>query len=202
MINIHELDRSEIDIATETIFKGFCNDPMMLWLFGGEDGYKKHAKFAIRTWVRWAILYGLAIGTDNCEAVALRKKPGKLHFSFWNMFRSGMLGYPKVLGKEIFKRFILLGKVITAEQNKNMENQKFWYCWVIVVSPDKMRRGLGRALANYTFALAKKDNLPCYLETSTALNLIIHGKNGFNLVSEVAIPESQVVLYSMVKSSY
>jgi len=196
---VHKLEKSEIDRAVETIFAAFINDPVMLWLFGGVDGYHQHARFAIKTWVRWSMLYGLAIATDNCEAVALRRKPGKQEFTFWGMLRTGMFLYPRVLGKKIFGRIIELGKIIEAEQARNMGKQKFWYCWVLAVKPDKQGQGYGKALMQYTFDLARCDNLPCYLETATPVNLQIHGHNGFELVSQQQITDSDVMLYSMLR---
>ncbi len=200
MRQVHLLKKEEIETATGVIFDAFINDPMMLWLFGGAEGYTKYARFAIKAWVRWSILYGLAIATENCEAVALRKKPGKQSLTFWTMFRSGMLSYYRVLGKEITSRFIQLGKIIDKEQRQNMGQRKFWYCWVIAVKPEFQGCGYGRVLMQYTFNLAAQDRLPCYLETATRTNLLIHGHNGFRQISETKLPDSDVILYSMYRS--
>ena len=191
---VHALSLTEIDRATKTIVEAFETDPMMLWLFGGDEGYKKYASFAIHSWVKWTILYGLAISTKNYEAVALRKKPGKLNFSFCGMLRSGMFSYYRVLGKEIMHRLITLGKFIESEQRSNMKNQKFWYCWMIAAKPENRGQGYGRALMNYTFNLANQEKLPCYLETATLNNVAIHKNKGFKLYSESFIPSTGINL--------
>lgn len=196
---VHELTKNEIDIATETIFLSFVDDPMMLWLFGGREGYMEHARFAIRTWIRWCMLYGLVIATENCEGVALRKKPGKQKFTLWGMFRSGMFSYYKILGKETMLRFSKLGDILNSVQNKNMGKQKVWYCMTIGVRPDKQGMGYGKSLMQYTFDLAKRDGLPCYLESANPNSIKIHMHNGFELFTPDIIVDSSLKMFAMVR---
>ena len=171
----------------------------MLWLFGGEENYLKKARWVFKTWIKWAILYGVAITTDNFESVALRKKPNKHDFSFWTLWRSGMLMTRSVLGVEIFNRIMVLDKILKKEQSKNMTANNFWYCWGIGTHPIYRNQGFGTALMNYTFELAKRSSLPCYLETTSEEGVIIHAKHGYKLLSTAQLPNSQSKIYCMGK---
>lgn len=186
-----------IDQAAQTLFQAFADDPLMLWLFGGSNKYQQHGLPAVKSWVKWTTLYGLAIATSNFESVALRKKPRHHAFTFWSMIRSGMLQKSIALGKETLDRLTLLDNLLTREQRKNMGNDNFWYCWMLGTLPDKRKQGYAKELMQYTFKLSKETALPCYLETAKKDNIVFHGRQGYQLLSTVSIPDSNIQLYCM-----
>ena len=200
-MSIIQLSKQNIDQAAKTLYLAFRNDPLMLWMFDGQDNYDQKAPWAIKSWIKWSMLYGVAIATPNCEAVAIRKKPGKHDFSLWSVIRAGMWRTSFVLGKTIDKKLMSLDKIMHEEQVKNMGSDQFWYLWLIGTHPDFRQQGHAKKLLNYTFDLAHHSQLPCYLETATTSNVTMHQKMGFKLLSTIKIPDSTVELYCMAKDA-
>jgi GNAT superfamily N-acetyltransferase len=196
-MTIIQINKDNIDQATMTLFLAFRHDPLMLWMFDGEDNYQRKAQAAIKAWVRWCMLYGVALATPQCEAVALRKKPNKHYFNFWSVFRSGMWKFPSMLGQTIFKRMMLVDNLLQKEQLANMSSEQFWYCWMIGTHPDQLQKGYATRLMNHTFDLAKQTKLPCYLETASEKSMMIHQKKGYEHMSTIQIPDSSIKIYCM-----
>lgn len=193
------LTLKDIDPAAKTLFDAFAQDPMLLWMFEDEKGYQEKALWAFKSWTKWAILYGLAIATPDFEAVALRKKPGHHQFTFWNLLRSGMLLSKKNCGDQVFNNMMALDKILEKEQQKNMGDSPYWYCWLIGTQTSQQGLGHAKKLMQYTFDVASAQQLPCYLETASEKSFHVHEQQGYKLCSKVQIPNSQVYLYSMVK---
>lgn len=198
-MDIVNISTHTLDQATDTLFLAFANDPLLLWMFDGKENYLKNGRWTFNTWIKWTMRYGIAIATPNCEAVALRKKPGKHHFSLWGLWRSGMLKTRAVLGPTAFNKIQVIDSLFKTAQRKNMGSDLFWYCWLIGTHPHHQRRGFGKALMNYTFDLANASQLPCYLETATEDNVRIHSKQGYCVNSSFEVPSSEIKIYSMSK---
>ena len=124
-MNIINLSNRNLEQAATTLHLAFKTDPLMLWMFDGQENYDQKALWAIKSWIKWCILYGVAITTKNFEAVALRKKPGKHNFSLWSVIRSGMWRSASVLGSNINDRMMLLDKLLGEEQLKIWDQINF-----------------------------------------------------------------------------
>lgn len=117
------------------------------------------------------------------------------------MFRSGMLSTPSILGKQGFKRLMQLDDLVVKERKKNMGLQQYWYCWMLGTQPEYQSKGWGKALMQHTFNIAEATLLPCYLETASESAKQVHIKNGYKLLSELILPESDVLLTSMIRET-
>lgn len=200
-IEVIEIKQDEIDQAAITLFYAFAEDPMMLWIFGDKQFYTDKGMAVIKTWVKYCVLYGKAIRTNNFEAVAIFRKPGDTKLSFWRMFRAGMLKAPNLLGKEGFKRLMHFEETLTQAKAKNLGNRRYWYWWMIGTKPESQKQGFGQALMAYSFDLARRDNLPIYLETSNENSLQIYLYKGFKILSKHPLGNSEVIITSMIRES-
>ena len=195
----NHISLKDLDRATATLFSAFENDPLMLWMFDGIDNYKLNAVKVIRTWVKWTILYGLAIATPEFEAVALRKLPGKHKFTLWQMIRSSIIKTPMLVDKKIFDNIMAYDNLSLSEQHKNMKSDNFWYCWLIGTEPHHRNQGHAKKLMDYTFDQANESKLPCYLETGTHDNVALHTKRGYELKSSFVLPHSTLQVFCMAR---
>jgi hypothetical protein len=198
---VHIMTKREIPEAAKTLSQAFVNDPLMLWLFGTQDAYNKNSQVLFSTWINYCIRYGKAFRTESFESVALRKVPGDTKLSLWRMLRSGLLKTGKLLGKEGMKRLILMDKILSEEQKKNMNGRPYWYCEMLGTRSDKQKQGYAKLLMNKTFALAKEDNVPCYLEAITQSAMQCHLHAGYKKLSERNIPDSDITIYSMLREN-
>ncbi len=200
-IEITSITLNEIEKAASTLFQAFKHDSLLQWIYADQTAYDEKGISIIRTWVKYCILYGKAYRTQNFEAIALRKIPGDTHLTFWRMLRSGMLSTPGILGKQAFKRLLQLDDLVVKERKKHMGDQQYWYCWMLGTKPEYQNKGFGKALMQHTFNRAEDTLLPCYLETASESAKQVHIKNGYKVLSEITLPESSVLLTSMIREA-
>ena len=199
IVEVREITPNEIEQAAKTLFAAFENDPLMLWIFGDKRLYNEKAVAVLKTWVKYCVLYGKAFRTNNFEAIALRRKPGDTHFSFWRMLRSGMVTTPSVLGKAAFKRLMQFDELATQMKKEQGIIQHFWYCWMLGTKPALQKQGFGKALMTHTFNMAKQAKLPCYLETVSESSKQVHLHAGYKTVAEAMLPESDIKITAMLR---
>jgi GNAT superfamily N-acetyltransferase len=197
--SIIDIDRKNISRAARVLVEASREDPFFKYVFDGTEHYNFASPFMFKSWIKWCMLYGKAWATAGYESVAIRKTTKKLDFSWWSLYRSGMLGNYKYLGKQAFERYMSIIQIMI-EANKEILGEKpHWYAWVIGTLPEEQGRGFGSALMNNTFELARQDKVPIYLETYTESNVELHTHFGYKLVKTVPIPGSQLIAYFMVK---
>jgi GNAT superfamily N-acetyltransferase len=153
----------------------------------------------LRTWVRYAILEGMAWCTDGLEGVALRRAPGRADLRLINLVRSGILLVPLVLGLGATWRLLRTGWEMDRRHRAALSGPH-WYCWMIGVDPRHRGAGVGGALMRHTFAQADEAELPCYLETTHPNALQVHLHHGFEVVSDAPLPGTNLRVWTMVRS--
>lgn len=199
IIEVKEIIESEIEQAAITLFNAFENDALIQWIFGDKRLYTQQGIPVFKTWIKYCVLYGKAFRTNHFEAVALRKKPGDNKFTFWRMWRSGMLKAPALLGKAAFKRLMQFDELTAQMKEKLGTRQNFWCCWMLGTKQTLQKKGYGKALMAHTFNLAKQDKLPCYLETASKISKQIHFHAGYKMVAEAVLPESNIKITGMLR---
>ncbi len=199
-MTIIQIVPAQVKTAAQVLSDAFTEDPLMLWMFNGKKNYSQQAKLMFELWLNWAVHYGLAIATSHFEAVAVRKKPGHHHFSFFTLLRSGLWKSFLIMGKENFARLMILGDAMEKEQRINMNNDLFWHCWILGTEPKFRGKGFANQLINYTNQLAHDTKFPCYLETFNQKNVPFFESKGFKLLSTVNLEHSKLTMYSMKKN--
>jgi len=199
---IKHITLNESERAAETLANAFYNDALIRWLIGQTDDYFNTAKALFKTWINYAVRYGIALRTENFEAIALRLKPGQTKMTMWKMLRAGMFKTPRIIGKEGLNRIQILEKAIEKAQKENIPDNNFMYCWVLGTDPLQQKKGFGGALVQATFDMAAKLAVPCYLETATGgPSESVHGKFGYKAKSIIPISHADFTLTAMIKGS-
>jgi len=130
-------------------------------------------------------LQGLVLTAgDNFDCVALWLPPGKNIDDWFTILRSGMWRLSWKLSKEgrvrFFDEFLPLlhhtKQEVLGERDSNS-----WYLNYIGTKKEARGRGYARKLIEFVTKMADAEGLPCYLESSHDINIIIYGKLGFGL---------------------
>ncbi|ODN41770.1 hypothetical protein [Piscirickettsia litoralis] len=150
-MNVCNITETEASGAAEILSVAFEQDPFMLWVFGSQEDYLQKSQKFYKLCIQYCIHYGYALRTENFEAVALRKKPGDISFSFWRMMRSGMMKAPGVLGKPAFDRLMAYDKLSKRVRSKELPDRPYLYCWLLGTHPAHRERGFADALMVRTF---------------------------------------------------
>jgi len=176
-IPVFPIRLNEVDRASETLIAAFKDDPFMDWAVPLDMAHHKRCQ-TVATWVRYCVRYGIALRTENFEAVALRKKPNDKGISFFRALRSGMLKMPRLMGKAYYDRLMLMDELTEEEIKRQMDNQPYLYCWMLGSLPEARGQGFAKALVKHTRALY--DGVyPNYLITSSESARSYHKHNGF-----------------------
>ena len=67
--------------------------------------------------------------------------------------------------------------------------QAYWYLSMLGVDPAYQNQGVGSSLIQPILEQADRDNLPCYLETSTAGGVRFYQRHNFEVVETMDFPQ-------------
>lgn len=96
-------------------------------------------------------------------------------------------------------RMLRDGLRVTGAMDREHLREPHWYIQVFAVHPARQGRGLGRALMDAGLALADRDGLPAYLETTNDVNLPLYRHFGFEVVQEIVLPGGFPPLWTMLR---
>jgi ribosomal protein S18 acetylase RimI-like enzyme len=84
-----------------------------------------------------------------------------------------------------------------AAMHKHHPEDPHFYVWMLGVSPQHQRTGVGRALLSTALARAEEFGLPAYLETANPENLPYYASFGFREVGEATLPRDAPIWFMM-----
>ena len=67
--------------------------------------------------------------------------------------------------------------------------QAYWYLSMLGVDPAYQNQGVGSSLIQPILEQVDRDNLPCYLETSTAGGVRFYQRHNFEVVETMDFPQ-------------
>ncbi|KIW21030.1 hypothetical protein PV08_01609 [Exophiala spinifera] len=125
---------------------------------------------------------------EHYDCVALWLPPGKNIDDWLTIVRSGMWRLRYKLSKEgkirFFDEFLPLLHDTKQEVLGERDDQS-WYLNYVGTKPEARGKGYARKVIEYVSKLADDRGLPCYLESSHDINIIIYGKLGFELRKQI-----------------
>lgn len=191
--------KKNIRQAAAVLADAFRDDPLFHYAFGSLEAYNRYAPWMFATWVKWGVLYAKVWTTSNFESVAIRRFPGNPGYNLLTMIRSGIIFTPFKTGFGITRR---LNKVVGAIEMRHthlMRNTPHIYCQNIGTGSEFRGKGFGKILMNHTFEMADQMKLPCYLETTTEKNMLLHQNHGYQLIETFQINNTPFKTYIMLR---
>ncbi|KAK7905930.1 hypothetical protein LTR67_000654 [Exophiala xenobiotica] len=124
----------------------------------------------------------------NYDCVALWLPPGKNIDDWLTILRSGMWRFSYMLSKEgkirFFDEFLPLLHD-TKQEVLGERDAQSWYLNYVGTKPEARGKGYARKVIQYVTKLADGQGLPCYLESSHDINMVIYGKLGFDVRKQI-----------------
>ena len=169
---IHQANIKERAKVVDIIANTFKNNSGVNWMFSASKRSQKIKRLADYAFIKCLNRNGVLI-SSNGKGVALFYRSDKKPFSLRELFyeiRFGLLSIKlnrlkHVLKREAFRRM------------KRPRNQPYYYFWFLGVL--KEGAGAGFELNKALIAMANKEHLPIYLETSDERNKKIYEKIGY-----------------------
>lgn len=162
--------------AIATLTLAFAADPMTRWSWPDPGTYlDAFPKFA-RAFGGAAFGKGTAHRTDGGAGVALWLPPGVEP----DGEAMGALMLSTLKGPALME-----GGPIMQQMMDFHPHEPHWYLPLIGIDPQHQGRGLGGTLLDHALALADRDGVPAYLESSNPRNIGLYERHGFEQLGRI-----------------
>jgi len=189
--------------AVELLIRAFHNDPMYLHIFPDSDERSHSLCLLWDALLSYSLRFGEAYTTPGVDGVVCWLTPGNTSIGFLRALRTGFGIQQAVIrfNSDSRKRFLPIVNHADKTHNSIMTN-RHWYLWLLGVEPESQGQGIGGSLIKPVLDKADAENIPVYLETETAENVVFYEKRGFEVVREDSIAEGNVTLWAMLRKPH
>ncbi|BAY85211.1 acetyltransferase, GNAT family protein [Calothrix parasitica NIES-267] len=179
---IIRLEETKINQATEILVDAFSKDPIFDYIL--PETISKRDKVSSNLWestLRYSQQLKHVYTTPEIKGIAAWIPPGKYPLNLLEILQSGFYKIPFLLGLKGLKKFLPLFTLFDKYHEQDM-HQPHWYLFALGVSSAYQSQGIGKLLIQPILERADKENLPCYLETSTEKAVRFYQRNGFEIL--------------------
>jgi ribosomal protein S18 acetylase RimI-like enzyme len=180
-------------IVGEILARGFHDDPLMGWLFEGDDDARatKLAAFFGFLAVEANVPLGESYLSDGA-CICWCPPPGVADWPDERSARFGELLGSISTGTDL-ERLGVLGERFDAAH----PTEPHWYLGLVAVVPEQQGNGAGSALLAHTLARVDADHAPAYLESSNPRNVGLYERFGFEVVDEILMDDGGPLVPTM-----
>lgn len=194
----HGLDKNDLDIFSNNLAISFKGYP----LFETLSNYKYNVKKMKRFWKvsLKTISKDSFFLTDSKEAnsLAIFSPYRENGVSTWQYIKAGALSLIPTMGIKMTKKMTSFEKFALGIKNKYAK-AGCWYLFTFVTMPEFRGKGLGSKTIKPMLNYIDEQGQDCYLETVSPANVEIYKKYGFELQEEVKVPNTDLILYAMLR---
>ena len=198
IIKQHGLDKNDLEIFSNNLAISFKGYPLFETLSNYKYNVKKMKSFwkvSLKTISKEAVFL-----TDSKEAnsLAIFTPYQKDGVSTWQYIKAGALSLFFTMGIKTTTRMTSFEKFALEIKNKYAKDG-CWYLFTFVTMPEFRGKGLGSKIIRPMLNYLDEHNQDCYLETLSPTNVEIYKKYGFELKEEVEVPNTDLILYAMLR---
>lgn len=176
------LEEKQVNQATETLVDAFSKDPLLQYFLPQEISKREKISYKISEInLRYAQLSGHIYTTPKIKGIAAWIPPNQYPLNFLKILQLGFYQIPFQLGFSKFKKLLSVFSTFEKYHKQDM-NQPHWYLLALGVSEAYQSQGVGSLLIKPILERADKENLPCYLETSTEKAVRFYQRNEFEII--------------------
>jgi ribosomal protein S18 acetylase RimI-like enzyme len=182
--SIVHLSRSQTPEAAHILSDAFSHDPIVNYFLSEDENEKLNALNVIaEKLIHFSELHNHIYTTNNeMKGVAIWLPPETSSFTLselWQLLTSGVLTIPFYMR---WDRFTDVLSFTGAELGRRQHYaEPHWYLAMLGVSSRYQGQGVGSELLQPILEQADRDNLPCYLETSTEAAVRFYQRQGFEI---------------------
>jgi ribosomal protein S18 acetylase RimI-like enzyme len=182
-LEVRTATQSEIDQCVATIVLAFSGDPAARWGFADPKTYFEVFPRFVKAFGGRAFDHGSAHHVPGCAA-ALWLPPGvepdeeTMVALIESATANGDQG-------AMFSLFEQMGTFHPKEPH--------WYLPLIGTDPAKQGNGHGSALLRHALAICDRDRMPAYLEATSARNVPLYRRHGFEVLGSIQAGDSPAI---------
>ena len=179
---IIQLDKSQIDKASQTLAAAFSQDPVFRYIIPQEGKAKDELFYNFwKVSLRYSQPYNCTYTTPEMKGIAVWIPPGEYPLNFLRFLRVGFYKIAFQLGFRGLRNCLSLF-TLSEKYHKQDMSVPHWYLSGLGVSPDYQGQGIGGLLIQPILKQADEEGLPCYLETSTPGAVRFYQRHGFEIL--------------------
>lgn len=171
--------KSELEAAGRTLARAFFDDPVWLWLLGGDaERFRERAPRYFAAETAHHVRMASAWTTEGVKGVSLWAPPGA--WKFGPLTIAGLA--PSALhlfGTRLPKALKTLDEI-----DREHPKQPHWYLGMLGTDPDHQGKGIGSAVLRPILDRCDREGLPAYLESSKEANIAFYERHGFKLTGQ------------------
>jgi GNAT superfamily N-acetyltransferase len=190
--DVRKMTVSDVGVVAHSLADAFYDDPHFRWII--RDDAKRmqrlergFATFVRRVWLPQDESYTL----ESFAGAALWMPPGT-----WHMSPLAQLRLLPAVVRDLRGDSLRLLRALTFLEKKH-PHEPHWYLPLIGVTPAWQGRGYGAALLRPMLERCDAERQPAYLEASTARNLTLYERHGFEVVEECRYAKDGPPLWRM-----
>ena len=199
MENLAALTKAQIKQVSQMLGRAFWDDPIMAYVFPGEQERKTKIAYAFEFLIRYVFRYGEAyITSQNIEGATLWLYSENVNMSFGRAIRAGAVSVGLKLGSKAGDRFRHFGEYISSK-HKRLASFRHLYLQTLGVDPQCQGQGYAGKLLKPVLARMDRESLPCYLETQEEKNVPLYEHFGFRVIEEFTIHDTTFRNWAMLR---
>jgi len=185
----------EADVVGALLAEAFLDDPFVTWWCPDPSTRAEQATALFTANARLGLALGDGLLSDDGSAVALYFAPGTV-IDEEAVAASGLADVIEASGPE---RAGQIGRFLAAlgAMHARTAPEPHWQLFFLGVAPASQRRGQGSSLVDEMTHRARRDGVPCFLDTLTAANVAFYERRGYRVVGEADVPDSPVHAWAM-----
>ena len=172
--------RADVPTLTERLVRAFADDPVANFMFAGDRRRRLglHSFFTSQI-NRQYLPGGHVYTTEDLAGAAVWGSPDR--------HRNGLTELLQLLPTA---PFLVSARTVRAlrllfEVDSLHPKEPHWYLATLGTAPERQGQGVGAALLQPALALADRDGMPAYLESSKERNVSFYARFGFEVVEEL-----------------
>jgi ribosomal protein S18 acetylase RimI-like enzyme len=165
-------------IAT-TLARAFVDDPVKLFLSGGEEVPQAKRESFFRVFGRMQLRHGHFYTTSGREGAAMWAPPGRWKAPLVQIVKTTP-AFIRLYGLRYFPNLSVLSTLEAAHPR-----EPHYYLELIGTDPTYQGRGIGSALMRPVLDRCDDEGVGAYLESSKEVNVPFYSRHGFEVIGEI-----------------
>ncbi|MBW4718082.1 GNAT family N-acetyltransferase [Saccharothrix sp. SC076] len=192
MVEVRRATPDDVEAAVEVLTAAFVWSPFIRHLVAADDHERRVRETQRLFLTHVGLAHGAVWVTDDRDAVAVWTTPETDAAAAFGPIVEQVADLAGEQAAAAARTEQLLGP--------HRPTEPVWFLGSVAVRPDRQGRGLGTAVISPGLAAADAAGSPAYLETSTDRNVRLYRRLGFEVTTEVRLPDGAPPVWCMNRS--
>jgi ribosomal protein S18 acetylase RimI-like enzyme len=181
----------DIPRLATTLARAFDDDPVILWLL--PQARRRNRMLALfKLLLRSQVGVGETYSTVEGVGAAVWAPPGRWQFDV-GLMADSFEEFRSVVGVNLQRAIEVYARLEEVHPTEPLH----WYLAILGTHPDWQGSGIGTALMEPVLSRADAQALPAYLESSKESNIAYYRRYGFEVKSEISLPNGGPTIWPM-----